>query len=235
VAYEIRPLSFTEIVDVPFSLLWDRFRLLVGISFLGWCPFGVLFAVTGQNSLVRGLLGLLLVFVVVPVTHAALVVAVARIYLESSITVRAAYRAVLRFLVGIIGTFFLLYLLSLFAFLLLVLPGIYFSICWALVAPVIILENRFGFKALSRSRALIRGSWWYTFGLMLLVGLITAIPRAAALQNLWAEIGPAGPILELSIQAIAQTFLVVAIVIYYFDRRCRIEVFDRNVLRLEVE
>jgi hypothetical protein len=110
VAYEIRPLSFMEIVDGSFSLLWDRFRLLVGISFLGWCLigvlYGVLYAVTGQNSLVPDLLGLLLVFLVVPVTHAALVVAVARIYLESSITVRAAYRAVLRFLVGIIRTFF---------------------------------------------------------------------------------------------------------------------------------
>jgi len=233
VAYDIRPLSFTEILDRSFTVLRDRFSLLVGISIVEWIPFGLLLAMATPKNRVLPIVALALLLIIGPVTHAALVIAVSRVDLSASVTVGEAYRATRHILIPIIGTYLLIYIFFIPLMLMLVLPAVYFMICWVLVAPVMIVEETFGIRALSRSRALIRGSWWHTLGLMLVVGLITAIP-AGALQFLWAFIPVLGPVLNAFTEAIVQTYSLVAIVIYYFDRRCRTEDFDLRLLAQQI-
>jgi hypothetical protein len=59
-----------------------------------------------------------------------------------------------------------------FGFLLLVVPGIYLSIALSLIY-IVRLEERVGFfDAVSRCTDLIKGNWWFTFGLIFVVGLI---------------------------------------------------------------
>jgi hypothetical protein len=118
-------------------------------------------------------------------------------------------------------------------FLLLVIPAIYFMTCWMLVSPVMIVEETFGMASLRRSRALIRGTWWKTFGLLIVVGLIVTVP-AAALQIFWSYIPFFGTILNAATSAITQTYGLVAIVVYYFDRRCRTEEFDLRLLAQQI-
>jgi hypothetical protein len=60
------------------------------------------------------------------------------------------------------------------AFILLVIPGIYLMVCWALALPVLMFEGIGGYGALRRSRELIGGYWWTAFG-ALLVGLIAIV------------------------------------------------------------
>jgi hypothetical protein len=60
------------------------------------------------------------------------------------------------------------------AFILLVIPGIYLTICWALAIPVLMFEGIGGYGALRRSRELISGHWWTTLG-ALLVGIIAIV------------------------------------------------------------
>jgi hypothetical protein len=233
VAYDIRPLSFAEILDRSFAVLRDGFSPLVGISLVEWIPYGLLLAMARPKSLALPLTAIILLLTIAPVAHAALVIAVSRIYLASAITVGEAYRGALPILAALIGTYLLIYILMIPLMLLLVIPALYFMICWALVPPVMIVEETYGMKAMSRSRALIRGSWWRTFGLLIVVGLITEIP-AGALQFVWHFIPVVGPFLTAITDAVVQTYAVIALVIYYFDRRCRTEDFDLRLLAQQI-
>jgi len=234
VAYDIRPLSFTELLDRAFAMLRDQFWLLVGISAVQWIPYGVLTALFGpKNVFLLGPLAVLVLLILAPVAHVALALAVANVYTGSPVTVSEAYRATRPILVPIIGTYVLMYIFFLPLTLLLVLPAVYFGTCWVLVSPVMIVEGTFGMAALSRSRALVLGSWWRTFGIMLVVGLIVAIP-AGALEFFWSYIPFLGAILNALTQAVTQSYGLVAVVIYYFDRRCRTEEFDLHLLAQQI-
>jgi hypothetical protein len=228
VAYDIRPLSFTEVLDRAFALLRDQFWLLAGISAVLWIPYGVLaaFAGTANHLAIRALA--LLLLLLAPVAHAALTVAVSCVYLGAPATIKGAYVATRDIIQSIIGTYLLMYLLIIPA-MIVVLPGIYFINCWLLVAPVMIVEETFGMAALRRSRALVRGRWWSTFALMIVVSLITFIP-AMTLEVFWAFIPVLGPVLNGATQAITNGYSLIAVVVYYFDRRCRTEDFDLRIL-----
>lgn len=55
----------------------------------------------------------------------------------------------------------------------LVAAAIFFVVRWSLAIPVVMAEGRGATAALRRSAELIRGSWWRTFGVYVLVFLIT--------------------------------------------------------------
>ncbi|RVU01922.1 hypothetical protein EOD41_08175 [Mucilaginibacter limnophilus] len=78
------------------------------------------------------------------------------------------------------------------------LPGIYFGIVLCLVLPVIIFENAsFGY-AFNKSFTLIKGNWWLTFGvlivlfLVLLVSSLIIIVPSAIIQQTQLLINPEG-------------------------------------------
>jgi hypothetical protein len=63
---------------------------------------------------------------------------------------------------------------SLFALLLLIVPGVYLWIAWFVAAPAAVVEGKRGRGALGRSRDLVRGSWWRAFGIAITITLISA-------------------------------------------------------------
>jgi hypothetical protein len=232
--YDIRPLSFTEVLDCAFGLLRDQFWLLAGISAVLWVPYGLLaaFAAIGHHAGLY-LVALLLLLLLAPVAHAATTVAVSRLYLGTPATIKGSYLATRDILQPIIGTYLLIYLFFIPLMLLLVVPAIYFMNCWLLVAPVMIVEETFGLGAMRRSRSLVRGSWWKTFALMTVVGLIEFVP-AMTLEFFWSFIPVLGPILNGATQAITNSYSLIAVVVYYFDRRCRTEDFDLRILAQQI-
>ncbi len=73
---------------------------------------------------------------------------------------------------------FLVTILMLFAFLLLVVPGIWLAISWAFAIPALLVEDVRGRRALGRSFQLVRGRWWRTFGVLLIAFLVTVFVAA---------------------------------------------------------
>ncbi len=57
-------------------------------------------------------------------------------------------------------------------FLLLIVPGVWFAIGASMTAPVIAIEGLGPVGAIKRSFDLVKGSWWSTFGFLMLIGLI---------------------------------------------------------------
>lgn len=237
-AYNIRPLSFAEILDRAFALLRDRFWLVVGIAAVVYLPWGVLNACAqlAPSLTLRIAIGIsagLALFVAAPVMSIAIAVAVANVYMDRPTSVGEAYHSTRSILPSILGTWLLCAVFLGLWFLALVIPGIYFMTCWALIVPVMIIEHRFGMAALRRSRELVRGAWWRTFAIGAVAGLIAEVP-ASALAILWAYIPVLGPLLNAATLAVTVTYSAVALVIYYFDRRCRTEDFDLRLLAEQI-
>src|SRR5713101_3614079 len=250
-AYNIRPLTFAEILDRAFRVFRDHFSVLVGISAVLWLPYGAILAVGNTSRVVSGIGGLAF-WLLFPVMSVALTAAVANVYLDRPITVADAYRSIRVNLTPIVGTYLLLDLLVILALvpmvmlgfiglvipvmlgsIALVIPTIYLTICWSLVAPVMIVEHRFGMTALRRSRQLVTGVWWKAFGIFIVAGLIANVP-AGVLHLFWSFIPVFGQILTAGTRATASSYSLVVLVIYYFDRRCRTEDFDLRFLAEQI-
>ncbi|HUY38645.1 MAG TPA: hypothetical protein VMV13_07430 [Candidatus Binataceae bacterium] len=230
-AYDIHPRSFGEILDLGFRIVRDNIILLAGIAAVVFIPLAVLQIIS--SSAASGLIGLLFLLIVAPVMQAALTVAIANVYLGTPITIDEAYRSVKPILAPYLGTFLLIYLLIVLGFVCLIIPGFYFMIGWSLAAQVMIIERRFGMESMSRSRALVRGAWWATFGIALAASVISEVPTLA-LTALWSFIPFLGPLLTGATRSVSATYLAAVMVIYYFDRRCRVEDFDLRLLAEQI-
>jgi hypothetical protein len=101
------------------------------------------------------------------------------------------------------------------------------------------MEDYRGFKAMSRSRRLVEGFWWRTFGLIFLAGLLTAV-FTVVLQIILAALfftSESEAVLVIGnglAQVIASTITtpVTAAVtaVMYFDLRVRKEGFDLELM-----
>lgn len=66
-------------------------------------------------------------------------------------------------------------IISIIAMIFLFIPGIYLGTVFALVGPIIVIEETGLGTAMSRSFTLIKGNWWKTFGIIIIGGLILYI------------------------------------------------------------
>jgi hypothetical protein len=123
--------------------------------------------------------------------------------------------------------------------LLCVLPGVYLWVAWSVAAPVLLLEDVRGWKALKRSRQLVKGRFWPTFGVVLLVAILTGIVQAIFVGILAGVVSVSGNEVALAIaDAIGQTasgvlttpLSAAVLTVLYFDLRVRKEGFDLELL-----
>lgn len=115
--------------------------------------------------------------------------------------------------------------------------AVWLGVQLCLAAPAYVLEPIGVLAALSRSRALVRGVWWRTFGALLVVGLIAvavavvvAVPPALA-GLVSAGSGAAGGQLVTAIVSVLVGAVVVPLgtgvsALLYLDQRIRRERFD---------
>ena len=60
-------------------------------------------------------------------------------------------------------------------FILIIVPGLILLTIWSVAAPVVVLERPPGLGALGRSRELVRGHGWQTFGVIFVLGVSVSI------------------------------------------------------------
>ncbi len=249
--YEIRELGIGGILDQSIKLIKDNFGLLFGIVLALLIPFGLVqglitisvmpavpkeLTVESVAAYQRALasaqiytlpLLLILVYFVIPVTNAALIHAISRLYLQQPTTVAQSYKIAFQRLVPLVWTWFLMGLAIMGGLLLLIIPGILAALWFALSSQVVLLEQKSGFGALGRSKALMKNNLNKLFCLGLVVGLINLAAGVAAnfipqqhLQVIAAAVVQGGTTMFASATA----------VIFYFSARCQHENFDLTVL-----
>lgn len=234
--YEIRALSFGEILDTSFAILRNHFMLLVGASAIMYVPLYVVSGLVTPTDpkqaaevSVLYVVSMLLTFVYFsvlwPVVTASLAYAVSELYRGNDVTIGAALGRGWKLMLPLSGTAILAWTLTIFGFILLIVPGMFLVVMWMLWTSVAVLENTFGYKALKRSAELTRGYRWRAVGLLFVMGIVSAVLSMAVAFSL-GFIPVLGGFAQGIMQSVSSSFAATMLVVMYFDLRCRKEQFD---------
>ncbi len=185
-----------------------------------------------------GLIGLLALIAGVFAT-AACFRAISEAYLGRTPDWRESYRFAAPRVLSLLWVIILTALGVALGFLLLIVPGLILYVWWSVAAPVLLAEGVRGRRALGRSRQLVRGRWWATFG-VIVVGVIMAAVISAGLTAVSTllvsgEADSPGRIVAdglagLVSSAITTPLTAAFTVVLYFDLRVRKEGFDLELL-----
>jgi Peptidase family M48 len=204
---------------------WNTFRgnaaVLIGLQALFWVPLSL--ALSGGTRGIWGLLSdLAMLVLVAPLCALAGVSAASGAWIQGSLRVGASLRVSLTRYVPIAATLALTAVLLGGLSFILILPGLYFLVCWSLAGAVVVVEGTWGIDALARSYALVRGRWLFTFGAL---GLSVLPGAALAASTIFSRrtVALSGPLVHLRALgwAASSAFASVALVVLYTELRAR--------------
>jgi len=254
----LRPLEIGDVLDETFRLYRRNFLVIAGISVgfaipfaaLAGYGFGSLFTTfvnqaasgnpTDFSQVSGGLVGLALGYLVnvalQPLQLGAITFAVSESALGHAVTFRGVLRAALRRYLHVLGL--VLLLMGMWITFCLFPLWIWILVGWVAVLPAIFVENLGLGAAMSRSWRLVRGMWWRTFLIILLIGLVYYVVDFALSGFFYLGQGllsiVVSPYIALSIyeaavilvQGLTVPILLIAFVLLYFDLRVRKEGID---------
>ncbi len=261
----LRPLSLGEILDVSIKICVRNWRTLLKAVLIIVVPVQIVSAVLTAdytvssldfstnpdqtpeetleelNSYLGGLaISTLLQMLAVLLASAACFRAIAQAYLGDEPDWRASLKFAIERAPQLLWLTFLTFLGVLGGFILLIGPGIWLYFAWAVAMPVLLVEGARGRHALRRSFGLVKGTWWRTFGVLvvgfILAGIVSAIVQGAFLIGIIIE--PDNDVLVLILSAlsgivglaISTPFQAALLTVVYFDLRVRKEGFDLELL-----
>lgn len=250
----IAPKTLGEILSAAFNIYKanaSKLILIVAIvvvplSFISAFSSGVVFAGTKHTILGReitdrsfGLFvaGALVALVIIVITSAVLQAAILRAAAQATIgdpvDPEESYRFGFKRLGSVILVSVLVGLAVVGGFILLVIPGIIFYVFFSVSVPVLIVENRRGRAAMSRSWNLVKGHGWHAFGVLLVAGIIVGL-----ISGVLSSIGGSAWVVRWIFTAIAQVltapFSALVSVLLYLDLRARSESLSADTLRAEL-
>jgi hypothetical protein len=262
---ELRPLSVGEVLDVAIKIFFRNatvlfaivlpivfpvqlFSSLVTTSAEPDDPFATTSA-TGEVTFDLGdfwlyLTGIVVVIVLAVVASTlatgACFKAVGDAYLGERPTPKGSLAFALRRVHSILWVTVLAGFVALLGTLACILPGIWLYVSFAVAVPALLMEGVRGRRALGRSRRLVKGRWWATFGVIVLGSIlagivsfaITGLLEAASLAN------PDNELVAIVLGTIGGTvagtlttpFQAAFVTVLYFDLRVRKEGFDVQLL-----
>lgn len=135
---------------------------------------------------------------------------------KDQIEISEVWKDTRKFIVPIILYYFLSFFITGFGFLFLVIPGIILAIMLTMAIPSIIFERKDAISAIGRCFQIFDfGSWFATFGLMIVFGIIgTILGYIANIPYVIAFLMT--QILDVNIWDISNSTLSVGMAIYYF-------------------
>jgi hypothetical protein len=263
-------LGIGEIFDVAITIYRRNARVLITLVFVVVAPIEILSALiqasalpddggafvteteTGEitfddetwRTVAAFALAGVLSFLGATVATGACFKAVAEGYVGTRAEWRPALRYAARRLHSILWVTFLGGLLAILGLVLLIVPGVYLYIGFAVAVPVLLTEGLKGRHALGRSRQLVKGRWWPTFGVVVLGAILVGIVQGALGGLAGVASFTEGPdtlasfvattVATVLASVIATPFAAAFVTILYFDLRVRKEAFDLQLLAQQV-
>lgn len=267
---QLRPLGVGEILDVAITIYRRNFRALLTLVFVVVAPFEIVSSLLQASALPDnsfltqttpgepfaldrdfwiGVAGFaaagVLSFVAGIVATGACFKAIADGYLGERAEWRPALAYAARRFHSILWVTLLASLVSLIGLFFLIVPGIYLYVCFAVAVPVLLTEGLKGRKALGRSRRLVQGRWWGTFGVVVLGAILVGVVEGAlvGLTAIVTSLDTADPSFgsflinttAVVLASVIATPLSAAFVtVLYFDLRVRKEAFDLQLLAEQI-
>jgi hypothetical protein len=249
--YEIKQLNVGGILDQAIKLTTNHFKLLFSITLVMMAPFAVIVgllssfvtptidaanppapgaefsAVSLPIALAIGLLSIVNILVVYPLTVAALTHAIASVYLQKPTSVGNSFSRAFRVLGPLIVTGILVYLIIVVGTILCIIPGIIASFILFLTTQVVVVEGVWGMDALKRSRQLMKGNVGTA---VVLIILIFIIQLGLSFGGNLIPQKQIGAVVTALFQSAVFVFTSAAWVVFYFSCRCKAENFDLAIL-----
>ena len=238
--YEVRAMSFGEILDTGFRLVTNHFVLLFGIGAMLYVPLALIgaamAAAPGLDGTSMAIIGVvwLVTLVLSPVVTGAMTFALGEVYLGREVTVGGALRTGLSLVSGLVGTGLLATVLIVLGMIALLVPGIYLILAYVLLTPVMVFERTFGTRALGRSKALMKGNFGRAIGILLLTGIISGI-TGWSMNLVLGAVPLLAPVGSAIVQTLVASYSAAVVALLYFDIRSRKEAFDIEHLAQAVE
>lgn len=229
------PMSQGELLDGAFHLYGRHFRTLIAVAAVCNGPGQALALYAGVSGgvLVHPFafaVALLVAAIGSLIGSAAILRVISDGYLGRETSWQDAIRFAMGKVWGLMVAGFAAGLLTILAFLLLIVPGFIVVCGYSVVSQVVVLEDLpRSTDALGRSWSLTKGYRLTAFILMLVLGLVAGMPGGVA-NALSALIGSparvAGALLAITLAPLPACGLT----LYYYDLRVRKEAFDLQML-----
>lgn len=248
------PMSIGRILDQAFRIYKNNFIRFITIVAVIQIPISLLAILTqtlfveqefadATATMMLGVGGVVVLFLMMlghTLCSGALTRSVAESYLGNDMSVGQAYRHVLPKFMTLILASILVSLCVGLGFVMLVVPGVIFSLWFALITPAIIMEDLGATAGMSRSRTLVKGNLGKVFVVGLLVFLLM---MAITLPFTFA-----GTLLPMVLKANSQTKTLISqffealgqlistpigaitSILLYYDLRIRKEGFDLQMM-----
>ena len=262
----LRPLGVGEILDVAIKIYRSRFLVLMKAAAIVLAPVFVLSAVIGlsvtneEDDIFLGtepgatpdidasefwafvaaaLLIVILFYIASQVATGACFKVVSGAYLNEEPDWRASLRFARSRLGSLLWLSFLSALLLILAVLAFLVPAIYLWGAWAVATPVLLFDDVRGLSALRRSRQLVKGRWWPTVGVLVLVFILTSLVQGVITGLLTGVVSVSGnEVASALADAVGQTagaalttpLSAAVVTVLYFDLRVRKEGFDLELM-----
>lgn len=256
---QFEPMSVGQILDRTFVLYKNNFARFIAIVAIVQVPASLLMILVRDvlpqlaisadadplSLLLPTMIGLMLLLLLTALAQqlsiGALAKCVSESYLGNEATVGQVYRFVWPKLWRLFGVSLLVGLIQFAGFMLLIVPGVIFSVWFILTSQTIVIEDRGAIEAMGRSKALVKANFWRILGLAVVIILITWIVSAIFTYAgiLIAKfIKFENPLLSVLIaqpfgligQVLAAPIGATAFVLLYYDLRIRKEGFDLEML-----
>ncbi|HEY3023285.1 MAG TPA: hypothetical protein VGK11_06605 [Actinomycetota bacterium] len=231
-----RPRTLGEILSEAFRIYRENAANLVVIVAVVVVPLSLigavairLFDVTLALVFIGAAIGVIISFIL----QAAMLRGAAQATIGDPVDVEASYRWGLSRLGSVLLVAFLVGIVVGVGFLLLIIPGIIFLVFLSVSEPALIVENRRGTEAMSRSWNLVRGHFWHALVVILVAAIITWV-----IQGILGAIGGDNWFVRWIFSAIAQIitapFTALVTLLLYLDLRARTEALTADRLRTEL-
>jgi hypothetical protein len=167
------------------------------------------------------------------ILQAAMLRGAAQATIGDPVDVEASYRWGLRRFGSVLLLAILVGIVVGVGFILLIIPGIIFLVFLSVSEPALIVENRRGTEAMSRSWNLVRGHFWHALVVILVAAILTGV-----VSGIISAIGGSNWFVRWIFTAIAQIitapFTALVTVLLYLDLRARKEALTADRLRTEL-
>ncbi len=236
---ELSPKTLGDIIRGVFDIFRKYFPVLITIVAI---PHIILFVI-GRGigvDLPSGEIGspfMFLVYILFTVLayvvmECALIYGVAEASLGREVNIRKAFSfALARLWTVILASLMVVIAVGLMAVTVIGIPAaVYFAIRWSFVLPVVMLEDVGPREAISSSSELVKGTWWRVLGILIALGLLTAV--ASGLLNLVLFFVPEvrGTVANI----ISTPITMIGTVLLYFDLRVRARGYSVEMLEEEL-
>jgi hypothetical protein len=225
--------------------------VVVPLSFISHLFTGVVFKPTTETVTIAGqtisttstrsfgtfvlasLIAAAIAVIISAALQAALVRGAALATVGEPIDVEASYQYGFRRFGSVFWISLLVGIIVAIGFVLLIIPGIFFLTMLAVAIPALIVENRRGTDALSRSWSLVKGHFWHVLGTIVVAAIITGV-----IGSIFGLLGGSNWFLQWIFGSIGTIitapFSALVAILLYVDLRARTEGLTGERLRADL-